>query len=97
MLDQSTRGDTTWAETTAAAAKPVIDERIQFGALRAHEAPEGGVEFGFWFPGTTSEFTGGFQTTHAPVVRHRCHPVKARLSQSYQVGFRFGRAHLSAA
>jgi hypothetical protein len=78
-LDQSPRGDTTWAEATAAAAKPVINERIQFGAFGSHEAPEGGVEFGFWFPGTTSEFTGGFQTPPAPVVRHRYHPVKAGL------------------
>ena len=90
VMDLAPRGDTTWAEATTGAAKPVIDERIQFGALGAREAPGGG-EFGFWFPGTTSEFTRGFQTPPVAVVRHRYHPVKAGFSQSYQVGFRFGQ------
>ena len=96
VLDLAPRGDTTQAETTAPAATPIIDERIQFGALGAREAPEGGVEFGFWLPGTTNEFSGGFLgggrgTPSAPVVRRRYHPVKAGFSQSYQVGFRFGQ------
>ncbi len=91
VMDIAPRGDTTWAETTAPATTPVIDERIQFGALGACQAPDGGVEFGFWFPGTTSEFTRGFQPPPAPVVRRRYHPVKAGFSQSYQVGFRFGQ------
>jgi len=91
VMDMAPRGDTTWAETTAPATTHVIDERIQFGALGAREAPDGGVEFGFWFPGTTSEFTGGFQSPPAPVVRRRYHPVKAGFSQSYRVGFRFGQ------
>ena len=95
VLDLAPRGDTTWQETTAPAATPVIDERIQFGALGARELPEGGVEFGFWLPGTTSEFTGGFGRGRgaptAPLVRRRYHPVNAGFSQSYQVGFRFGQ------
>ena len=91
VMDLAPRGDTTWAEATTGTAKPVIDERIQFGALGAREAPGGGGEFGFWFPGTTSEFTPGFQTPPVAVVRHRYHPVKAGFSQSYQVGFRFGQ------
>ncbi|MDR3755142.1 MAG: hypothetical protein P4K78_15100, partial [Terracidiphilus sp.] len=91
VMDMAPRGDTTWTESTAAATTPVIDERIQFGALGAREVPHGGVEFGFWFPGTTSEFTRGFQAPPAPVVRRRYHPVKAGLSQSYQVGFRLGQ------
>ena len=91
VMDTAPRGDTTWAESTAAATTPVIDERIQFGALGAREVPNGGVEFGFWFPGTTSEFTRGFQTPPAPVVRRRYHPVKAGFSQSYRVAFRFGQ------
>jgi hypothetical protein len=92
VLDESPRGDTTWEETTAPATMPVIDDRIRFGALGARQASDGGVEFGFWFPGTTSEFTRGFQVPPAPVVRRRYHPVKAGFSQSYQVGFRFGQA-----
>jgi hypothetical protein len=90
VMEMAPRGDTTWVETTAVAMTPIIDERIQFGALGAHQAPQGGVEFGFWFPGTTSEFSGRFQTPPTPVVRRRYHPVKVGFSQSYRVGFRFG-------
>jgi hypothetical protein len=95
VMDLAPRGDTTQAETTAPAATPIIDERLQFGALGARENPEGGVEFGFWLPGTTNEFSGGFfgsgrGAPSAPVVRRRYHPVKAGFSQSYQVGFRLG-------
>jgi hypothetical protein len=96
VMDMAPRGDTTQAETTAPAATPIIDECLQFGALGAREAPEGGVEFGFWLPGTTNEFSGGGfgggrGAPSAPVVRRRYHPVKAGFSQSYQVGFRFGQ------
>ena len=37
VMDLAPRGDTTWAETTAPATTPVIDDRIQFGALGARE------------------------------------------------------------
>ncbi len=93
VLDPAPSGDTTWTETTAPATEPIIDERIQFGALGAGEAPGGGVEFGFWFPGTTLEFTGGrFNTPIVQAVRRRYHPVKAGFSQNYEVGFRFGKS-----
>ena len=77
-------------ETTAPATKPIIDGRIQFGAVGVHEIPEGGVALGFWFPGTTKEFSRGFRTPPVPIVRRRYHPVKAGFSQNYKVGFRFG-------
>lgn len=103
VLDPAPRGDTTQAETTAPAATPIIDDRIQFGALGSREVPEGGVEFGFWLPGTTNEPAGGFgfgggrgASNAAPVVRRRYHPVKAGFAQSYQVGFRFGKSESSA-
>jgi len=96
VLDPAPRGDTTQAETTAPAATPIIDERIQFGALGAFEASPGGIELGFWLPGTTTEFGGGLGmregVTATPVVRRRYHPVKAGFSQSYQVAFRFGKS-----
>ena len=96
VMDTAPRGDTPQAETTAPAATPIIDERLLFGALGAREVPEGGIESGFWLPGTTNEFSGGgFGGSRgapgAPVVRRRYHPVRAGFSQSYQVGFRFGQ------
>lgn len=90
VLDESPRGDTTWEETTSPPAKPVIDGRIQFGAVGARENPEHGVDLGFWLPGTTREFSRGFRTPPAPLVRRRYHPAKTGFSQSYKVGFRFG-------
>ncbi len=93
VLDLEPDGATTMAETTAPASTPVIDEQIQFGAVGARENPDGGVEFGFWFPGTTNEFSGGFgfggrTATPAQIVRRRYHPVKEGLVQEYFVGFR---------
>jgi len=98
VMDTAPRGDTTEEETEAPATKPIIDERIQFGALGAREIPEGGIEFGFWLPGTTNEFSGGGfggRGVAGPpppqIVRRRYHPVKAGFSQNYQVAFRFGQ------
>lgn len=95
-MDMSPSGDTSREETEAKATTPIIDEQLRFGALGARELPAGGVEFGFWLPGTTNEFSGGFAFGGAvappavPLVRRRYNPVKAGFSQSYQVGFRFG-------
>ena len=96
VLDAAPRGDTTQAETTASASTPIIDELIMFGAVGAEEASAGGIEMGFWLPGTTIDTGGGFGmrggATAAPVTRRRYHPVKAGFSHSYQVGFRFGKS-----
>jgi hypothetical protein len=98
VLDLRPRGDTTMAETTASATTPIVDERIQFGAVGARQALDGGVEIGFWLPGTTDEFSRGSlgggpgASGGTPVVRRRYHPVRAGFSQSYEVGFRFGKS-----
>jgi len=94
VMDKAPRGDTTWAETTSPATTPVIDEQMKVGAIGAREVPDGGVEFGFWFPGTTNEIPRSFQnqtTPPAPIVRRRYHPVRVGFTQSYEVGFRFGQ------
>jgi hypothetical protein len=95
VLDLTPNGNTTQEEITAPADTPVIDEHIQFGALGAYVAPEGRVEFGFWLPGTTNEFRGNWfrnDSAATPIVRYRYNPVKVGSSQSYQVGFRFGKS-----
>lgn len=95
VLDPAPRGDTTQAETTASGATSIVDERIQFGALGSRAVAEGGIEFGFWLPGT-DESIGGFgmrrEAAAAPAMRRRYHPVKMGFAQSYQVAFRFGRS-----
>ncbi|HKO12425.1 MAG TPA: hypothetical protein VJV22_10670 [Acidobacteriaceae bacterium] len=92
VMDRSPAGDTTWEETTAPATKPVIDSRIRFGAVGVHQIPDGGVDLGFWFPGTTSEFSRGIRSPSVPLVRRRYHPVTSGFSHTYQVGFRFGKS-----
>ena len=95
ILDPSPRGDTTWAETTGSATTPIIDERLQFGAIGADEAPGGGVELGFWLPGTVAQsgsgFGGGRGGNATPVTKRRYHPVKAGFAQTYEVQFHFGK------
>ena len=95
VLDLTPDGETTTAESSAAASKQIIEKKIKFGALGAREVPRGGVEFGFWLPGTTNEFAGGFGstgvTTPTQVVRRRYNPVEDGFSQSYQVGFRLSK------
>jgi len=100
VLDPAPDGSTTMEETTAQAATPIIDERIRFGALGAKKVAAGGIEMGFWLPGTTDEFAGGGfgfgirgGGTATPVVRHRYNPVKDGFTQSYKVGFRFGKSN----
>lgn len=92
VMDRSPAGDTTWQETTAAATKPVIDSRIRFGAVGVDQIPDGGVDLGFWFPGTTREFSRGIGSPSVPLVRRRYHPVTTGFSHTYQVGFRFGKS-----
>ena len=98
-LDPAPNGNTTWEETTAPATKPIIDDRIQFGALGAHKVPKGGIEIGFWLPGTTYEFSRSFRDDNrgasnaTPIVRRRYNPIKAGFSQNYQVKFRFGKSN----
>ena len=95
VLDLAPNGETTTEESNATASATIIDEHLKFGALGARESIGGGVEFGFWLPGTTSEFTGGNGptgvTAATQVVRHRYNPVKEGFTQSYQVGFRLSK------
>jgi hypothetical protein len=96
VLDLAPNGATTREETSAPATTPVIDGQLQFGAVGAQEAEGGGVEFGFWLPGTTYEFSGGSgpfasQSAATRIVRRRYNPVAEGYTQNYQVGFRLGK------
>ena len=91
VLDVAPRGDTTWQETTAPPTSTIIDERIQFGAVGARQNPSGGVEFGFWYPGSTAGFSAAFGSTPKPALRRRYHPLKTGFAQNYRVAFRFGQ------
>ncbi len=92
VLDPAPRGDTTLEETRL--AKPVItDKRLKFGALGVWQTDNGPIEFGFWFPGTTSSLGGGRGGPAAGGLRwtRRYHPITPGVDHNYQVSFRFGQ------
>jgi hypothetical protein len=90
MLDPSPRGDTTEEETRLSKAA-MTDARFQFGALGARQADDGSIEFGFWFPGTASDYAGAPGAQPIPRWVRRYHPITQGVAHSYQVSFRFGQ------
>jgi len=91
VLDPQPRGDTTAAEARDLEGTTLIDERFLFGALGARANRDGGIDFGFWFPGTVSWVTSDFRGRPQRSWRRRYHPIRDGLTQHYQVAFRFGR------
>jgi hypothetical protein len=89
VLDPAPRGDTTVEESPAKAV--MTDARFQFGALGARQADEGPIEFGFWFPGSTTGYAGGRGAPAAVRSIRRYHPIASGVAHSYQVNFRFGQ------
>jgi hypothetical protein len=90
VLDPSPRGDTT-VEESRISKVVMTDPRFQFGALGARQTDDGAIEFGFWFPGTVSDYTGGRGTPAKPRRVRRYHPIATGVAHSYQVSFRFGQ------
>jgi hypothetical protein len=89
VLDPAPRGDTTVEESAAKAV--MTDARFQFGALGARQADEGPIEFGFWFPGSTTGYAGGRGAPAAVRSIRRYHPIASGVAHSYQVSFRLGQ------
>jgi hypothetical protein len=89
VLDPAPRGDTTVEETPARAT--MIDARFQFGALGARQTDNGPIEFGFWFPGTTTGYGGGRGAPAGVRSVRRYHPISHGVAHEYQVSFRFGQ------
>lgn len=93
VLDPSPRGDTIAADSRDQEGTTLVDERFQFGALGATQRTEGGIDFGYWFPGsleTAQAMTSSAGPRSGP-RRRRYHPFKDGLTQQYEVSFRFGR------
>jgi hypothetical protein len=90
VLNPSPRGDTTVEE--AKLAKDVMtDARFLFGALGARQAEDGAIEFGFWFPGTASDYVGARGAPPKPRWVRRYHPIAQGVAHSYEASFRFGQ------
>ena len=90
VLDPDPRGDTTLADTKLTA--PVLtDARFQFGALGAKHGKDGGIEFGFRFPGTVQMYPYGLPASKQPEWVRRYHPIQRGIDHHYRVDFRFGK------
>ncbi len=89
ILDPSPRGDSTVEETTLAQAV-MIDARFQFGALGTWQTSDGPIEFGFRFPGTSSQYAVGPGVSTPPRWFRRYHPIAPGTAHHYEVSFRFG-------
>ena len=89
VLDPSPCGDSTVAETTLAEAV-MIDARFQFGALGAWQTRDNPIEFGFRFPGSSSQYSGAPGATTPPRWIRRYHPIQPATVHRYAVSFRFG-------
>jgi hypothetical protein len=90
VLDPAPRGDST-VEETRLSKTVMTDARFQFGALGARQAGDGGIEFGFCFPGSMSDFGGGRGAPPKLRTLRRYHPIAQGTAHSYQVSFRFGQ------
>ncbi len=92
VLDMEPRGDTTAAESHDLQGTTLIDERFAFGALGAHAGPGGGgIDLGFWSPGTVSRVVPWPGGDLRPRWYRRYLPFRGGLAQEYRVAFRFGR------
>jgi hypothetical protein len=102
VLDPAPAGNTTTEETHTGTNTALTDARFKFGAMGAHNSGDGGVEFGFWMPGTISDFERPMRTlanaarpdpTTPPVRtwRRRYNPIQQGFRQEYEVSFRLGQ------
>jgi hypothetical protein len=104
VLDTAPRGDTTYEDSSPVRVTSVLlDERFRFGAFGARPAAAGGVEFGYWYPGSMSP-PAGRAPEAAPAVPaaaggrgggggellRRYHRMRDGFVQEYQLSFRFG-------
>jgi len=93
LLDPNPDGATTVADSYDERGVTMIDERFGFGALGAHETEGGGIEIGYWLPGSmepTPAPLSAASLRNQPSGR-RFHPLRDGLTQEYELAFRFGR------
>lgn len=73
----------------------LVDDRLRFASVGGVAAGDA-LELGVWFPGTEGEHThtsGGLPLGQPAAWRHRFHPIRDGLEQSYGMTVRVGRAH----
>ena len=89
VLDPSPKGESTLQETKLSETV-MTDRRFSFGALGAWQSENGPIEFGFFFPGSTTVYPRDSITPVKPKWIRRYHPISQGVVHSYMVNFRFG-------
>jgi len=90
VMDPSPNGEST-VEETKLTKSVMTDKRFQFGALGAWQSDKKPIEFGFYFPGTTTIYRRDSVEPAKPRWIRRYHPVTFGDFHSYKVSFRFGK------
>lgn len=95
VLDPSPRGDTTNEDIGARAVTVLLDDRFRFGAFGARPAANGGVEFGYWYPGSMAPPIRAPEAAPAAgrgggETLRRYHRIHDGFVQEYELSFRFG-------
>ena len=95
VLNPSPRGDTTNEDIGTRVTTVLLDDRFRFGAFGARPAANGGVEFGYWYPGNMAPPSRAPQAAPAAgrgggEALRRYHRIHDGFVQEYQLSFRFG-------
>ena len=106
MLDPAPRGDTTYEDVGNRVTSVLLDDRIKFGAFGSFPRAEGGVEFGFWYPGSmpapvkvadapqapgAAPARGGAGGARQSQLLRRYHRIRDGYAHDYETRFRFAQ------
>ena len=102
MLDPAPRGDTTYEDVGNRVTSVLLDDRIKFGAFGSFPGVNGGVEFGFWYPGSMpapvraaaapAPGRGGAAGSRGQSqLLRRYHRIRDGYAHDYEIRFRFAQ------
>lgn len=92
MLDPSPKGNTTYEDAGNRVTSVILDDRLKYGAFGTFPKPDGGVEFGFWYPGSMPppvESALGTPAGDRDRLLRRYHRIRDGYTDSYEIMFRF--------
>jgi len=94
MLDPTPRGETTYEDVGNRTTSVLLDDRITYGAFGTFPLGQGGIEFGFWYPGSipapVMAAQSGAGGGRGQLLR-RYHRIRDGYTAEYEIRFRFGQ------
>lgn len=94
MLDPAPTGNTTYEDVGNRVTSVLLDDRIKYGAFGSFPKTDGGLDFGFWYPGSMPPPVRAADDTPAgrrEGLLRRYHRIRDGYSGGYQIRFRFAR------